>query len=483
MLKAVKFLLQHANAGLLLSPGGRKTSCTLSALKILFEKEMIRKVLIIAPKRPCYAVWPAEIEKWAEFSHLTFEILHGPKKDEALARDAQIYLINPDGLDWLLKSVRTKYIATGRNKFTGVATPVSRTKVDVDVKAFKSFGFDTLVLDELHLFKHTNTQRFKALKQVMHTFSRRWGLTGSPAANGLLDLFGQCYILDQGHALGPYITHYRSSYFTSDVKGLVYKLMPGAEERIYEKISPLMLRLDTDAFQDLPELIENNIYVDLPDKARKIYDELEEDLLSMIDDRLLVAANAAAASIKCRQVASGGIYHSDPPIPGKAVGKRTWANVHDAKTEALRNLVDELQGSPILVAYDFEHDVDRLRKEFKDAVFACDVKDKDFRTMEKQWNNGEIPVLFGHPQSVGLGLNLQDAGYHVCWHSLTWDYGIYDQFNRRVYRSGNKSKSVYIHHIIARDTVDVLMMYAIRRKEKGQIALFNALMEYAKEKR
>ena len=483
MKTAVRFLLSHACAGLLLSPGGRKSSITLAALKILFEKKMLRKVLIIAPKKPCYAVWPAEIEKWIQFNDLTFEILHGPNKDEALAREAQIYLINPDGLDWLLKSKHTKYTVKSKNKFSGKECIVERTKTEVNVSAFKKLGFDTLVIDEIHQFKNQNSQRFKALKQVAHTFNRRWGLTGSPSANGLMDLFGQCYILDMGNALGPFITHYRAKFFDSDRAGVTFTIKPGAEELIYEQISPLMLRLDTDAFQDLPELIEHNIMLEMHASAKKIYDELEADLITDIEEHTVVAANAASASMKIRQVASGGIYHTDPLVPGQAKPKRTWSNVHNEKTEALRALYDELQGSPLLIAYTFEHDLERIREEFKteikrgEFVIASDVPDSKFRQMEQRWNRGEITGLAGNPQSLGIGLNLQNAGNQVCWYTPTWDYMIWDQFNRRVLRSGNTSKKVFIHSLIMKGTIEDLMLIRIKQKESGQNALFSALLE------
>ena len=485
MKKAVKFLLSHANAGLLLSPGGRKTSCTLAALQILFEKKMIRKVLIIAPKKPCYAVWPSEIEKWFQFNDITFEVLHGSKKDAALARDAQVYLINPDGLVWLLKSTKVKYETKSRSKFGNSDAMVKRVKIDVSVSAFKRLGFDTLIVDEIHQFKNQGSQRFKALKKVIHTFSRRWGLTGSPSANGLEDLFGQCYILDEGRSLGRFVTQFRKEYFDSDYNEVTYTLKPGAEEKIYERISPLMLRLDTDAFQDLPQMIRHDILLDLPSDIRKIYDELEADLITRIQGNTVVASNAASVSMKIRQIASGGIYHTPEAVPGVAKAPRTWSNLHTEKIDALRSLVDELQGSPLLVAYEFEHDEDRMRKEFKieiahnKFVFSHDVKDVDFKKMEQRWNKGGIEVLAGNPRSLGIGLNLQDAGFHVCWHTPTWDQMIHEQFNKRVLRSGNTSKNVFVHYLLMRNTIEELMMLETSRKTANQNSLFSALLALA----
>ena len=482
----VKYLLQHANAGILLDPGGRKTSCTLAALKILLGKGMLHKVLIIAPVRACYSVWPSEVEKWADFNSLTYEILHGPKKDEALRRDAQLYFINPDGLDWLLKTVKTKYEVKARNKFTGEINEHSkRTKIEVDIKAFKALGFDALVIDEVHQFKHQSSQRFKALSPVLDTFQYRWGLTGSPTANGLMDLFGQCYVLDLGRTLGPYITHYRAKYFVPDAKGIVWKLGKDMAPLIYERIAPLMLRLDPTQYLDLPELVPVDVFVELPKEARRVYDELEHDLISGIENQVIVASNAGSAAIKCRQVASGGVFHTAPLIAGQPKGKREWTNLHEEKTKTLLELVEELQGSPLLVAYDFEHDLDRLRrtfnkKDYPGAVFACDVPMSKFKAMERAWNDGEIQLLFGHPQSLSMSINLQESGNHVAWYTLIHDYMLYDQFNRRVLRSGNKHKRVFVHHIIARNTVDDLIILPnLKRKETGQRAFFTALQELA----
>jgi SNF2 family DNA or RNA helicase len=476
--KAVKFLLEHACAALFLDPGLGKTSITLAALTWLKRRKMFSKALIIAPVRVCYNVWPGEVEHWRDFQHLKVEVLHGPDKDEALEREADIYVINPEGLDWLLKVVKTK-------------TQTGKTSVDVDVRAFKRFGFDVLVVDELSKFKHIGTNRFKALKKVLHTFGHRWGLTGSPAANGLLDLFGQAYVLDMGRTFGPYITQFRAKYFTP-VKRLdpqtgkptpfeIWK--PVNEEAIYERMAPLALRIGDEEL-DMPQLIENRIRVELPKDVMQLYDEVENDLIAMVNNRLVVANNAAAASTKCRQIANGGVFYYPEMEENGLVKfkKRDFINLHDAKTEALKDLVEELQGSPLLVAYDFEHDVDRLKKAFPSGIFVGDLTAKQFKDVETEWNLGNIELLFGHPQSIGHGLNLQGAGHHVCWHSLTWNYELYDQFIRRVYRQGNRSKKVFVHHIIAKGTIDEVIMGCIKSKHKGQQALFEALVTLAKNK-
>lgn len=469
--KAVKFLLEHAAGALFLDPGLGKTSITLAAIKMLKQKKVLDKVLLIAPLRVCYSVWPKEVEKWEDFNDIKVVVLHGPNKDALLKTEADVYVINPEGLEWLLQVKKTK-------------TPTGKTKVDVDLRRWKALGFDTLVVDELSKFKHTNTNRFKALKLVLHTFRRRWGLTGSPASNGLMDLFGQCYILDQGRTLGPYITHYRMKYFVPSYDGFSWNIREGAEQEIYERLNPLALRMAADDYLDMPTLIENNIRVDLPEKVMEIYDRLENDLIAKLDAKVVVASNAAAASMKCRQVANGGIY-LDPEVEALVKlpkSKREWVNLHTEKVDALADLIEELQGSPILVAYDFEHDLDRLRERLGQDIpyIGGGVTAKRSAELEKAWNAGHLPVLLGHPQAMAHGLNLQEVGHHVCWHSLTWDYELYDQFIRRVLRQGNKSKKVFVHHIIARGTIDEAILAAVKSKRRGQNALFDALKKLRK---
>lgn len=468
---AIKFLLEHACAGLLLSPGLGKTSTTLAALTFLKKRKMFEKVLIVAPLRPCYAVWPNEIKKWADFNGLTYAIAHGPDKEAALEADVDIVLINPEGLDWLLDTTKVKR--------------GNRLTVTVNMKRWNSFGFDVLVIDELSKFKHHNTGRFKALKNVLHTFGRRWGLTGSPASNGLLDLFGQMYCLDMGAALGPFVTKYREAYFYPDKYGFDWKIQPGAEERIYEKIEPLCLRMGNDLL-DMPRLVENNIYVTLPDEVREIYDTMEKVFITGINDRTVTAKNAAAASSKIRQIANGGVF-LDPEILASGLrmpkSRREFVNLHSEKVTALRDLVDELQGSPLLVAYDFEHDLDRLRAAFKDGVFACDYNMKQFNALERKWNDGDIPLLFGHPQSIGHGLNMQECGNHVAWHSLTWNREHYDQFIARVWRQGNDKTRVFVHHFIAKDTIDEAIYGALQFKCAVEKALFEGIKRYAEARR
>lgn len=466
--KAVKWLLEHAAGALWLSPGLGKTAATLAAFKFLKDRGLASKALVIAPLRVCHSVWPNEMRKWDDFLDMRCAVLHGPKKEELLRDMADLYVINPDGLPWLLNVTRERTLGG------------KRVRVEVDMKRWKALGFDLLVIDELSKFKHPQTQRFKALKQVVPTFPRRWGLTGSPAPNGLIDLFGQCFVLDEGRSLGRYITHYRSKYFTPNgppsepgkapKPAFGWKLQEGAAEKIYKRVKPLALRMAAEDYLDMPKLIENVVRVDLPEDARRVYDRLEEDLIAKLKRGVVVAANAAAASMKCRQVANGAVY-----VEGES-GKR-WRAVHDAKLDALEDLVDELQGEPLLVAYDFQHDLERILQRLgkRTPFIGGGVTPQRASAIEKAWNLGDVPVLLGHPQSIAHGLNLQGAGRHVCWHSLTWNFEHDEQFIARVWRQGQKASQVFVHRLVARDTVDETVMWALRSKRKGQQALFDAL--------
>ena len=467
--KAVKFLLEHAAAALFLDPGLGKTSVTLAAVKLLKKKGVLSKVLLIAPLRVCHSVWPAEIEKWSDFHNLNVVVLHGKDKEALLKTEADIYVINPEGLDWLLDVQKEKL-------------PNGKTKIKVDLKRWKEFGFDTLIFDELSKFKHINTNRFKAIKLILHTFGRRWGLTGSPAANGLLDLFAQCFVLDQGRTLGPYISHYRMKYFTQGYDGFSWNLKEGADQEIYTRIKPLALRMAAEDYLDMPKVIENNIKVSLPENVMRVYLQLENDLIARLDKKVVVAANAAAASMKCRQVANGGIY-IDPEVQALVklpTSQREWVHLHEAKLDALEELLEELQGSPLLVAYDFEHDLDRLQGRFgKDVPYiGGGVSIKRSKELETRWNSGELPLLLGQSTSLAHGLNLQGACHHVAWHSLTWDFEVYDQFIRRVRRQGQQEKRVFVHHLLASGTIDEVILMALKSKDRGQQALFNALKTY-----
>lgn len=482
--RAVKFLLEHAAAALFLEPGLGKTSITLAALKILLKKGLVSKVLVLAPLRVATSTWPAEVTKWSDFEDtIKLKVLHGKFKDEDLEdEDANVFVLNYEGLPWLTKAetVRTGGGTTGKKK---------RMKVVLDMKRWRKLGFDMVVYDELSKLKHTSSVRHKIIAEILPTFGRRWGLTGSPASNGLMDLFGQCYVLDEGATLGKYITHYRMAYFENPPGNpWVWRLRQGMDAAIHKQLKKLALSMQAQDYLDMPDAVIHDIFVDLPADARKLYDTLEDDLLVKFEEGLVTAATAGIASAKCRQVASGAVY-VDPEVVALIKlpkAKRQVARIHDAKIEALRDLVDELQGEPVLVAYEFNHDLERLREEF-----GADVPNLGTGTTVKQqneiiarWNKGEIPVLLAHPASAGYGLNLQGSCKHVAFFTVPWDFELYDQFIRRVWRQGNKHKKVFIHRILAYDTLDSLRVpKALNSKAMTQTALYNALKKRASDRK
>lgn len=453
-MRAVKWLLERGAAGLFLDPGLGKTSITLAALDVLREKGLMRGALVIAPLRPCYLVWPAEVQKWADFAHLKVAILHGPKKEEALRSRADIYVINPEGLRWLFLK-----IGLGRD----------------------NWPFDVLVVDESTKFKHTNTQRFKELREPLRRFRRRYILTGTPAPNGLMDLFGQIYLLDLGNALGQYITHFRTKFFNSGgYGGYEWFLKAGADKEIYDRIAPLVLRMDQKDYLELPPLIEVDHWVDLPAPAMRVYVDLETRFVADLESGKIKAATAGAATTKLRQIANGGIY-----LDEVVNGKRRAEHLHATKTDALIELLEKLSGQPTLVAYEFEHDLARIKNDLKREGFGDvphlggGVPMRTAMRVAEDWNAGKLPVLLGQPQSIAHGLNLQKTGRAVIWYSLTWDLELYDQFVRRVWRQGQTSR-VFVYRILARKTIDEAVLAAIRAKTKTQGALLNALRSYYK---
>lgn len=451
----VEFLIKQACAGLIWDPGLGKTSTTLAAILVLLKKHYIRRVLVIAPLRPAQSTWPGELEKWIDFKDLRMVVLHGPKKEQLLATEADIYVVNPEGLGWLFRH------------------------------RWQDLGFDMLVVDESTRFKHSDTRQFKTLKQVLDRFKRRVILTGEPAPNGLLDLFGQIYILDLGNSLGRFITHYRNSYFdpagqvTVNGRQVGYGWFPraGSAEKIYKAISPLVMRLAAEDYLTLPPLIENTIKVEMDAKSTAIYRQMEATLITQIEDEVVTAANVAVATGKLRQIANGGLYNG--------IGdEREALKIHDAKTEVVEEIIEELQGKPCLVAYEFEHDLDRLRGRLggDTPYIGGGVPTARFREIEHDWNAGRIPVLLAQPQSVAHGLNLQGTGAAVIWHSIPWDLDRYHQFVRRVWRQGQKER-VVVHHVVAKGTVDETVMKALARKDKTQRALLDALKSDLKGRR
>ena len=457
----MKFMLENGAAGLLLDPGLGKTSITLGAFKVLKNEGISTCMLVIAPLRPCYEVWPAEVNKWTDFGGISVGVLHGPKKEKVLNERHDVYVINPDGLSWLLTSNNWR-------------------KLDLDV----------LVVDESTKFKNTSTMRFKLLKQFLPKFNRRYILTGTPIPNGLMDIFGQMYLLDLGNALGAYISHYRMKYFDpTGYEGHDWRLKPGAEKKIYAAIKPLVLRLAAADYLDLPPIVESYIYVDLPPKARKIYDDMEELMIAELEQGGVVAAlSAGSAAKKCEQIANGGMYfQQEMNEDGTMPKKRTWEDIHTAKIDAVTDLLEEISGQGAIVTYDFKHDLARLQSALGRGTIpvpriGAGITPKMLAETMNRWNTGQLEFLLGHFASMSHGLNMQTGGSHAILHSLTWNLEDYDQLIKRLVRQGSIHKRIFRHHIVARDTVDEAKMFAIRAKDKTQTGMLNALRGYVRKR-
>ena len=441
-ISAIERMLEKPALGLLMDPGLGKTSCTLSAFSLLKEAGIVSNMLVICPLRPMYETWPKEIKKWDDFHNLKFVFLHGKNKnlDEKYISKNDIFLINPEGLKWL--------------------------------STFDKWPFDMLVVDESTKFKNNRSKRFQMLKLRLGQFKRRYILTGTPAPNGLIDLWPQIYILDGGEALGKYVTHYKRKYFYPLISNgrIVYKwgLAAGSEEVISQKIKPITIRLDQADYLKLPKLVFKDYYIDLPPKAMKIYKEMEKHFIIELEKiKIVTAVNAAAMSMKIRQIANGGIYTNS---------KKEWENIHFEKAKLAAEIVDELAGQRVLISYDFKHDRERLMKELKEfdpRYIGGGVSATAAKKRLEDWNGGKYPVLLGHPASVSHGLNLQ-AGNHIILHSLTWNLEDYDQFIKRLWRQG-QDKPVFVYRIIARNTIDEVIIKALAGKSHTQQSLLDKL--------
>ncbi len=456
----MKFVLERVSAGLFLDPGLGKTSITYGAVKILKNQGMHEGTLVVAPRRPAQMVWRQEQAKWAEFADISVGLVHGPKREEVWATPHDVYVTTYEGLLWLIDSGLLK-------------------------KALRARKVRNIVFDELSKMKNTPTKRYKTIKPWLDKFDRRWGLTGSPAANGLMDLFGECYTLDLGKSLGPFITHYRFQYFDAfgDQMHPQFSPKPGAEEAIYARIANLALRIDGEDHLTLPKLIPNKIMVSLPNKARDIYEKMEEEFFTELDGQLFTAEGAAALSQKCRQLASGALYEDrvDPLTGMPRSGKRKYSILHDEKLDALEDLIDELNGKQLFISYEYGHDMERILARIgKDTpVIGGGTSDKKALEYEEAWNRGWIHNLLGHPASVGHGLNMQrSSASQIVFFSMTWNYEYYDQLIRRLRRQGNKASHVFVHHILTHNTVDSAVYAALQRKGALQTRLHDALKNY-----
>ena len=433
--RAIKIVIDQKRVGLFLDLGLGKTVITLTAIKTLLDEFEIVKALVIAPKRVAEDTWTREHEKWSHLSNIRISKVLGNQKQrvEALGEDADIYVIGRDNVKWLVNFYGPK------------------------------FPFDTVVIDELSSFKNPQSERFKALRKVMPKVERVIGLTGTPSPNGLMDLWAQVYLLDQGARLGRTIGSYRAQFFRPAARNgyVVYKWAPvkGAKKEIEGRLKDICVSMMAGDYLKLPKRIDNEIPVMLSEADMAAYRTMEEQQLLRIGNDTAVALSAAAVMTKLLQIANGAVYSDD----GKVMA------VHSYKADALAEIVDTTD-SPVLVFYSFRHDVEAIKKAIPKARELADSGDI------AAWNHGEIPVMLAHPASVGYGLNLQEGGHTVVWYGLTWSLELYQQANARLYRQG-QTKPVIIHHLIAKGTVDEQVMRALKSKDTSQAALLAALKE------
>ena len=431
---ATKFIEENDISALLLDMGLGKSVITLTAIRNLIIRGEVGRVLVIAPLRVAKSTWPDEIAKWDHLHDLTYSVAVGTEKErlEALRKNVEIVIINRENVDWLVN------------------------------KSGYRFNFDMIVIDELSSFKSYSAKRFKALLKVRPYVERIVGLTGTPSSNGLMDLWAEYRLLDFGERLGRYITRFRLKYFEPDKRSATvifsYKLLPGAEDEIYNAISDITISMKAKDYLKMPDLIINEVTVDLDRNERNTYETLRKEMVVQISEQEEIdAVNAASLSGKLLQMANGAVYDEDKRV----------LRIHDKKLDALEDLIEAANGKPVLIAYWFKHDLERIKERFNVREILTDQDIKD-------WNNGKINVAVIHPASAGHGLNLQSGGSTMIWFGLTWSLELYEQANARLYRQGQK-ETVVIHHIITKGTIDEDVMQALRRKEKMQSALIDAV--------
>lgn len=439
---AIERVMENTHYGLLLDMGLGKTISTLYAIEqLMYDSFEVQKVLIIAPKKVAESTWAQEAKKWNQTKHLRVASILGSANDriQAVESEADIYVMNRENVQWLYEYLNKK----------------------------KQFPFDMLVIDESSSFKNPQAKRFKAMRKMRPLFKRIVILTGTPAPNTLMDLWAQMYLLDGGERLGKTITEYRTRYFRPDkTNGYIvysYRLQQGADNVIYDKIQDICMSLKAKDYLNLPDRIDNVITIDLSDKERELYREMERTHILTLVDEEISALNAAAVANKLLQMANGAIYNED----GDAIV------IHRQKVERLKELVEVNEGKPILVFYNFKHDLESIKEAFSKSVELQTDADVE------GWNKGNIQMLLAHPASAGYGLNLQAGGHIIVWYGLTWSLEQYQQANARLHRQG-QTEPVIIHHLVAKDTMDEQVMRALERKEVGQDALLEAI-KYRKE--
>lgn len=436
---AINFITHNPITAVLLDMGMGKTAITLMAIDyLMYEYFEIVKVLVICPLRVT-RTWRDEVDKWEQLSGYRLSIVTGTvaQRKKALAADADIYIINRENVPWLVN------------------------------KSNVLFNFDMVVIDELSSFKNHQTARHKALMKVRPFIKRIVGLTGTPASQGLMDLFAEFKVLDMGQRLGRFIGQYRLNYFKPDrVNGPVvysYKLLPGAEEQIYEKIQDITISMKAVDYLDMPELISTKYPVYLDEAEMEKYKELKEELILSTPEHEVTAANAASLVNKLSQMANGAVYSDEKQV----------ITYHDRKLDALEDIIEAANGKPILVAYWFKHDFDRITKRLQ--KMGVDYGKIDSEESITAWNNKEIPVALIHPASAGHGLNLQQGGNTMVWFGITWSLELYQQCVCRLYRQGQAEGTVTIIHLISNGTVDERIMKALSEKDSTQNSLIDAV--------
>lgn len=444
---AIEYIKEHPIAAVILAMGMGKTSITLTAIEeLMYDSFEISKVLIIAPLRVASTVWSDEIEQWEHLNHLTYSKILGTEKERlaAVRKKADIYLINRENIQWLIE------------------------------KSGLPFDYDMVVIDELSSFKSWSSKRFKAFMKVRPKVKRIVGLTGTPSSNGLMDLFAEFKVLDMGERLGRFITQYRINYFRPDkMNGQVvysYKLLPSAEERIYEKISDITISMKAMDHLQMPELINTSYPVYMDEKEEQDYENMKNDLvLPYLGDDEITAANAAALSGKLCQMANGAVYTDNKEV----------CHIHDRKLDALEDIIEAANGNPILVAYWYQHDLERIVERLK----KLKVNHERLTTEDsiRKWNKGEITVGLIHPASVGHGLNLQKGGSTLVWFGLTWSLELYQQTVARLWRQGQTADTVVIQHIVTEGTIDERILKALSEKDGTQSALIDAVRAEVKK--
>lgn len=432
---AIEYIENHPVSAVLLDMGLGKTVISLTAIAdLLFDSFLAHRVLVVAPLRVARDTWPAELKKWSHLKHLTFAVAVGTpaERKAAVLAGADITIINRENVQWLIED-------------SGLV-----------------FDFDTVVIDELSSFKNHQSKRFKALLKVRPRIKRIIGLTGTPSSNGLMDLWAEFRLLDMGQRLGRFITQYRNNYFMPDKRNgqiiYSYKPLPYAEDAIYKQISDITISMKSTDYLQMPELISSQYEVQLSEDEKTRYEQLKAELVLHLSDEEITAANAASLTGKLVQLANGAIYTDTGDV----------VEFHDRKLDALEDLIEAANEKPVLVAYWFKHDLQRIKKRFavRELKSSKDIED---------WNNGKIPVAVIHPASAGHGLNLQAGGSTLIWFGLTWSLELYQQTNARLWRQGQTDRTVVIQHIITKGTIDERILKALSQKELTQNALIDAV--------